>query len=375
MSATLHHRIAKTGTLVGVELVAHKTEAANINIVMGVSVQFQENPNENKQEYYDPAAGQAQVGHYQGVIDVAGVMNFMLSNWRWLKYVMGTDAMDEVQLSTSTGTFSTVDLVTASPSGATFTPSAVGGVNPDVVLTTGVITGILTTSDTLLQAVSGATSDVKAFIHDVTFGDDPTSLTVEEIYDDFVSPESEKYLGMRINEATMSAIRGDAISVDLDLVGVSDETETSSVGTRAATSDTPWIWALGSVTIDNIDYDNVCDNMVLTITRNVDAIGGMNRNADIALAGNYRMALTLEMDLPSSAFRTLRRGITTVSGTLTFINVITAKQATLTLTGLQVMGEPRDVSRDNLTVRSTVDMETGVMTGRIYSPIFDFDVA
>ena len=83
---------------------------------------------------------------------------------------------------------------------------------------------------------------------------------------------------------------------------------------------TAWVWNKGSIDINSNIYDNVCDNLSMKVIRGAVARGGHNRTAHKVVPGLRKVELTFDMDLPSSALRILRRGTTSVTVILTFIN-------------------------------------------------------
>jgi hypothetical protein len=369
MSETVHAITTKVGVLVGTEAVEHGTEAASIDIIPGQSAVFAEAVNENKIEVYDPAAGQSLQCVVPGAKDVGGTLNFFLVDWRWLYWAMGTDSMDEVEIGTVVGVPTDADTMTGGTSGASAPVDGVSG----TTLTLGTITGSFQHGEALSFAPSSATAVLVAFIHDLSWGDTLPSLTIENIFDDL--SESEKYLGMRIADATLTSSRGELITVDLNFVGLTNPAADTSPGTRTATAKCSWVWNNGSIVINGVNYDNVCDNLTMTIVRNSVARGGHNRDAHQVVPGTRKFDLAFEMDLPSSALRVLREQNTAVTVALSFINVASDEQAVITLTSVYVTEDSRDTSRDAETVRVSASAVTGAGTARIFDSIFDYDVA
>jgi hypothetical protein len=362
---TTHHLPSKIGVLIGKET-AHGTKATTIDKVAGRGVVFAETVSENDIEVYDPAEGQAMVEVVQGQKDVGGSLNFDLVDWQWLGWLMGTDDMNEIQISNEVGVFAATDTITGLTSGFTATIDSRSG--DEFTLTN--ITGLPVQGETFEDATTLKTATLQAFIHDITLGDYPDSLTVENIFEQLLS--SENYIGMRGSEATLVSTRGEIVPVDMTLVGIDEETNTINPSSKVASTKTPWTWDKGSITLNSDDYDNVCDSANIEFTRNCTAQGGHNRIAHEVVPGNFRTQLTLDMDLPSNGARVLRRANTKVSAVITFTETTNEQVAILTFTNLQVISDIRDTSKDAETVRVSVVGKTGQFSARIYDDIFAY---
>ena len=216
---------------------------------------------------------------------------------------------------------------------------------------------------------SGATAKIKAFIHDISFSNDNTPLTIAQVLTDL--SQAEIYTGFKITAGTLTASRGSEIVVDLEGIAHDESTKTSSLPTISATSSTIYVWDNGSITIDGTNYDGVVEEVVLKIDRSGEGRGGLNRTIDKVVLGNRTIELTAKMDLPSNALRTLRRNNTSFTVTLSFINVASDNQAVLTLTGGYVEEEPLEFSRDDATVKVSAVMTFDDVTVRVYDSIFD----
>ncbi|KKL16440.1 hypothetical protein LCGC14_2495590, partial [marine sediment metagenome] len=300
-------------------------------------------------------------------------LSFFLVDWRSFYWATGTDSVDEFQLKLTTGTFDTTNLVTMTPSGATFTPSAVGGVNPDIILTTGAITGTPTVADTLLQATSSAAGTMLSFVHDVDFADVLPGVSIVRLLTETSINQKLSWLGLCVNTWTLNSARGERISIDIDMVGM-EEPVPSSIGglARAAPTKSAWIWHDGSIVLNSDNYNPVCDNLSLEVQRNARAVGGHDFLPDDVIAGIRKAIINLEMDLGTMALRTLRQANTKFSLALTFIDTVNTFQAVLTFTNCQLTEEPIEVSRDGDVIRVAASMQTGSMSGRIHSDIFNY---
>lgn len=363
MSETLHHLPSQVGVLVGKES-THGTRASSMDIIAGRSVVFAESVNENKVEIYDPANGQALQEMVQGTLDVGGTLSFSLVDWRWLYWIMGTHLLYGIELETEVGAFAAADTLSFN-GGATATVTSRPSGD---LLELESITGTIVQGETFNDG-GAKTGVVKAIVHDISLGTKPISLTVENIFNEL--SESEEFYGMRGNEASSVSTRGEVVPVDMNLVGLDEDTN-SSPDSRAASTKTPWIWSTGSILLNSVNLDNVCDTISIKIMRNAVARGGHNRIAHEVVAGNFKVELTFDMDLPSSAVRILRRANTKVSLALSYINVALQQQAVLTLSNLQILSDVRDTTPDAETVRVSVVANTGSLTARIYDDIFDY---
>lgn len=363
MSETLHHLPTKVGVVIGKEG-THGQKATSVNKVIGRGVVFAESTSENHVEVYDPANGQALQEVVQGVKDVGGSLSFQLVDWQWLGWIMGNYNMDEIQLSNEVGTFAISDSLTGETSGFTATVSARSG----DVLTLTSISGTPVQGETFNDGGT-KTATLQAFIHDVSLGENADSLTIQNIFEQL--NEGENFLGMRATEATWASSRGEIIPVDMSFVGI-DEQQELTPETKLASTKTPWTWDKGSIVLNGVNYDNVCDSVSTKIIRNMVARGGHKRTAHEVVPGNFKVEVTLDMDLSSSAVRTLRRANTKVSLILTYTNVANEQQATITLSNLQILSDVRDTSKDAETVRVSVVGTTGTLTGRIYDDIFAY---
>lgn len=367
-----HHLTTTTGVLAGNET-DKGTEASNIDIVIGSSVVFTENVTDNPVDVNDHAYGQSLQETLQMQKDVGGALNFFLVDWRSFYWVTGTDSVDEIQGSGTTGAFNFTELCTVAGSGATFTPSASSGANPDVLLTTGTITGIPIKGETVTQAVTGATMVIKAFIHDVSFSDILPGITIARLLTETFIDQALKWLGLCANTWTLNSARGERISIDMDLVGM-NELPPGAIGglARAAPSKSAWIWHTGSMVLNGDTFDPVCDNLSLEVQRNARAVGGHDYLPDDVIAGIRKAVVTMDMDLSTLNLRTLRQANTKFDVTLSFINTVNEYQGVITLTDCQMIDEPIEVSRDGDIVRVSATMQTGSMTGRFFSDIYNY---
>lgn len=366
MSETIHHLPSKVGVLVGKEG-THGTKASDIDIIAGRKVVFAESVSENQVEIYDPANGQALQEVVPGSKDVGGSLSFQLVDWRWLYWIMGTVVTDEIYITDEVGSFTT-EAITGRGSGFTATISARDG--DEFTLTS--ITGTPEQGETIEDdGTQVKTAVLASFIHDISLGDVPVSLTVQNIFDQMSSPEGENFLGMRSSESNFASTRGEVIPIDLTLVGLDEATE-GDPEDRLASTKTPWIWSTGSISLNGVNLDNVCDSVSLKIMRNCVARGGHARIGHQVVPGNFKVEITLEMDLPSSAVRVLRRANTKVVVALDYVNTENLQQGTLTLTNVQILSDIRDTNPDSETVRVAIIGTTGSLTGRIYDDIYAY---
>jgi len=367
-----HHLTTTTGVLAGNEA-TKGTEASNVDIVIGSSVTFTENVTDNPVDVNDHAAGQGLVETLQMQKDVGGALSFFLVDWRSFYWATGTDSVDELALKLTTGTFDTNEIVTMTPSGATFTPSAIGGVNPDIILTTGVITGTPTVADTLLQAVTNAAGTMLAFIHDVSFADILPGVTIARLLTETAVNKALKWLGMCVNTWTLNSARGERIAIDIDMVGIAEPAPAAIGGlARAAPTKSAWVWHNGVIVLNSDTFDGVCDNLNIEVQRNARATGGHDYLPDDVIAGTRKAVVTMDMDLSTINLRTLRQANTKFTSVLSFINTANTFQAVLTLANCQLTEEPIEVARDGDVVRVSATMQTGSMTGRIWTDIYNF---
>ena len=361
----------ETGCLVGEET-THGTEAGTIGIVAGISVIFAESVEENYNEYYDPAVGQPMAGMYQGTKDVGGSLNFFASDFRFCYWGLGSETMDEIYLTNIVGSPTTSDTIS---NGGTFAASVDAVVSSPIFTISSITLGDLAISDTITFSPSGATGTLSACIHDISHSNDPVSLTVEEIYAESSMDESEKYLGLRCSDFAINSSRGEMITVDYNMTGISEYTDTLTPGTRTATTRSPFVWNTGDVSLDGDDYNNVCDTFSITVTRNPEARGGTSRTAHQVIAGNYIVEATFEMDLPSSSLRTLRRNGTQANIVITLTETANTNLVVFTLSNCYFVSDVREQARDAVTVRVTVTARTGTMTVRATDTIVDYTSA
>ena len=142
--------------------------------------------------------------------------------------------------------------------------------------------------------------------------------------------------------------------------------------TRAAPTKSAWVWHDGSMVLNSDTFDGICDNLNLEVQRNARATGGHDYLPDDVIAGTRKAVVTMDMDLSTINLRTLRQANTKFDVVLSFIDTVSEFQSVITLTNCQMVDEPIEVARDGDVVRVSAKMQTGAMTGRIFSDIYNY---
>lgn len=144
----------------------------------------------------------------------------------------------------------------------------------------------------LLKDRSGSGTTESPYVYGV--GNTAKYLTVSEEIENEATDSHRVYGGMVINNASISCSVGEAVNVNLSLLG-GRLSKTAVLGTKVAQyTDEVYNFSGGSITFpDTTEFNNIIDSITIDVSNNYTVIYGFNEEAQNARAGKLNLNIKL----------------------------------------------------------------------------------